>query len=237
MIVVVIPSRGRPGRAHRAVRAIRETAARVDTRVLLAVDRDDPTLDEYLALRWDPVPYRTETSVVVLEREATGNLVKATNTVSMRIAEEDPTAIIGNLGDDHIAKTAGWDNAITYALPTPGVAYGDDGLQGRNLPTAPFISAEIVLALGWYALPTCWHMFVDNAWRDIGEQTGTLRYVSTVEFEHEHPLVGKAEWDDGYRHANGSEVIEHDKAAYHEWRERYMAEDLRRVRAVLPEAA
>lgn len=236
MIAVVIPSRGRPQRASDAIAAIRATAARVDTRILLAVDADDPTLPEYRALSWG-LPYRAEVALVVLEGAETGNLVRATNTVSMRIAEEDPTAIIANLGDDHMARTPGWDTAIRYALPTPGIAYGDDGFQGRKLPTAPFISAAIVLALGWYALPSCRHMFIDNAWRDIGEQTGTLRYVSTVEFEHVHPLAGKAEWDDGYRMANGEEVIEHDKRAYHEWRERYMAEDIRRVRAVLPEAA
>lgn len=234
-VVVVIPSRGRPGRAHRAVRAIRETAHRVDTRVLLAVDADDPMLPEYLALRWDPIPYRTEVATVVLEPAETGSLVRATNTVSVRIAEEDPGAIIGNLGDDHIAKTAGWDNLIVAALATPGVAYGDDGLQGKALPTAPFISAAIVLALGWYALPSCRHMFVDNAWRDIGEQARCLHYLPAVQIEHEHPLAGKAEWDDGYRTANGAEVIEHDKRAYREWRELYMAEDLRRVRAVMAE--
>lgn len=237
MIVVVIPSRGRPARAQRAIRAIRQTAARVDTRVLLAVDADDPKLDAYRRLWWDPIPYRSEVALVVLEGAETGNLVRATNTVSMRVAEEDPTAIIGNLGDDHVARTPGWDNRIAAALSTPGIAYGDDCFQRQNLPTAPFISASIVLALGWYALPSCRHMFIDNAWRDLGEMTRCLRYVPEVKIEHRHPLAGKAAWDDGYRKANGEETIEHDKRAYHEWRELYMAEDLRRVRAVLPEAA
>jgi hypothetical protein len=236
-VVVVIPSRGRPGRAHRAVRAIRQTARRVDTSVVLAVDADDPELEAYRALRWDPIPYRTEVALVVLEGGETGSLVKATNTVSMRIAGGDPDAIIGNLGDDHLATSHGWDQLIAGALSTPGIAYGDDGLQGEQLPTAPFISARIVLALGWYALPSCRHMFIDNAWRDVGEQTRCLRYIPDVRIEHEHPLAGKAEWDDGYRLANGIETIEHDKRAYHEWRERYMAQDLARVRAVLPEAA
>lgn len=235
-VVVVIPSRGRPERAHRAVRAIRQTAARVDTRVVLAVDADDPQLDAYRDLRWD-LPYRSEVALVILEAAETGCLVKATNTVSLRIAEEDPGSIIGNLGDDHVARSAGWDNHVAAALATPGIAYGDDGFQRKDLPTAPFISAAIVLALGWYALPSCRHLFVDNCWRDLGEQTRSLRYLPDVLIEHEHPLAGKAEWDDGYRKANGGETVEHDKRAYHEWRERYMAEDLSRVRAVLWEAA
>jgi hypothetical protein len=235
-VTVVMPSRGRPERAHEAVQAIRATADRVDTRVVLAVDEDDLELESYRALRWG-LAYRTEVALVELAPVETGDMVRATNTVSMRVALEDPTCIIGNLGDDHLARTPGWDTRILEALRTPGIAYGDDGFQHGDLPTAPFMSAEIVLALGWYALPACRHLFVDNAWRDVGEQTGCLRYLPDVLIEHAHPLAGKAEWDDGYRRANGTETIEHDKRAYREWRERYMAEDIAQVRAILPVAA
>jgi hypothetical protein len=235
-IVVVMPSRGRPERAYSAVAAIRRTAARVDTRVVLAVDENDPDLEAYRALRWG-LPYATEVTLVELAPAETGDLVRATNTVAMRVALEDPTCVIGNLGDDHLAHTPAWDARILAALATPGIAYGDDGFQHKALPTAPFISASIVLALGWYALPSCRHLFVDNAWRDVGEQTRSLRYLPDVLIEHEHPLAGKAEWDDGYRRANGTETVEHDKRAYREWRELYMAEDIAQVRAILPVAA
>lgn len=235
-VTVVMPSRGRPQRAQEAVAAIRGTAARVDTRVVLAVDENDPELDAYRALRWD-LPYRAEVALVELLPAETGDLVRATNTVSMRVALEDPGCVIGNLGDDHLARTPGWDTRILAALATPGIAYGDDGFQRKDLPTAPFISASIVLALGWFALPSCRHLFVDNAWRDVGEQTRTLRYLPDVLIEHAHPLAGKAEWDDGYRRANSTEVVEHDKRAYREWRERYMAQDIAAVRALVAAAA
>jgi hypothetical protein len=201
---------------------------------VLAVDEDDPELAAYRALRWEPIPYGAEVTRVELARGETGDLVRATNTVSMRVATEDPGCVIGNLGDDHVARTHGWDLRILEALDAPGIAYGDDGFQRHELPTAPFISASIVLAIGWYALPSCRHLFVDNAWRDLGEQTRTLRYLPDVLIEHVHPLAGKAEWDDGYRRANGEDMVERDKRAYAEWRELYMAEDLARVRAILP---
>lgn len=236
-VVVVMPSRGRPARARAAIAAIRETAARVDTRVVLAVDENDPELPAYQALRWDPIPYRAEVALVVLEADETGGLVRATNTVSMRVAREDPGCIIGNLGDDHVARTPGWDTAVLDALATPGIAYGDDGFQGHELPTAPFISASIVLALGWYALPSCRHLFVDNAWRDIGVQAECLRYLPGVLIEHMHPLAGKAGWDDGYQRANGTDTVELDKRAYHDWRESWMATDIAAVRDVVPVAA
>jgi hypothetical protein len=126
-VVVVMPSRGRPSRAHAAIAAIRGTAARVDTRVVLAVDEDDPELEAYRALRWDPIPYAAEVALVELPAGETGDLVRATNTVAMRIATEDPGCVIGNLGDDHVARTPAWDRRVLEALDEPGIAYGDDG--------------------------------------------------------------------------------------------------------------
>ena len=232
-VVVVMPSRGRPAQAEVAIRALRETAARVDTRVVLVIDADDPKADEYRALAWDPIPYRTEVAIVVLDPDETGNLVKATNTVSLRVAHEDPGCIIGNLGDDHVARTEGWDRIVAEALATPGVAYGDDLLQGEALPTAPFISAEVVLALGYYALPDLEHMFIDNVWRDVGAQTGTLRYLPSVVIEHVHPAVGKATWDEGYIRVNSVKAIKRDHDRYYSWREHAMSHDIERVRTML----
>jgi hypothetical protein len=228
-VVVIIPSRGRPQRAWEAVQAARETAVLVSTSIVLAVDADDPTLPEYRALRWH-YPYAAETALVVLAGEETGDLVRATNTVSMRVAHADPTAIIGNLGDDHVCRTPGWDKAVAEALAEPGIAYGDDRFQGQELPTAPFISASIVLTLGWYALPSCRHLFVDNVWRDIGVQAGVLHYLPDVVIEHMHPLNGKGDWDPGYEKANGTETVERDKVSYLLWRRSGMADDIERVR-------
>lgn len=231
-VVAVIPSRGRPERARRALRALRDRAALVSTELVLVVDADDPELENYRAIRFPDVPFRPQPRLVILEGPETGNLVRATNTVSLRIARENPDAIIGNLGDDHVARTDGWDRRIAEELERPGIAYGDDAFQGEKLPTAPFISARIVLALGWYALPSCRHLFVDNAWRDLGEMSGTLRYLPDVVIEHRHPLAGKAKWDPGYEKANGPETVEHDKTAYYQWRAALMGRDVETVRRV-----
>lgn len=234
-ITVVIPSRARPERAEVAINALRQTAVRVDTTIVLAVDLDDPRFMCYADLRFEaPGP---EVTFVTLRPADTGSLVKATNTVSMRVANADPQTIIGNLGDDHVARTPGWDRMVADALATPGVAYGDDLLQGEVLPTAPFISAQIVLALGYYALPDVDHMFIDNAWRDVGAQTGTLRYLPELVIEHVHPAVGKAEWDEGYQRVNAEDAIERDRRRYQSWREHAMAIDIGRVRDALATAA
>lgn len=231
-IVVVIPSRGRPRRAHEAVEALRRHAVLVGTSVVLAVDEDDREWTTYQGLRWSG-EYGPEVAVVTLRAGETGNLVRATNIAAMRIAHEDPDAIIGNLGDDHLVRTPGWDRLVTEALATPGVAYGDDLLQGEILPTAPFISAAVVLALGYYALPDLDHMFIDNVWRDVGVQTGTLRYIPELVVEHVHPAAGKADWDAGYTRVNTEAAIDRDRRRYQSWRQHAMATDIGRVRDAL----
>jgi len=201
----------------------------VDTSIVLAVDADDPELPAYRRLSWDG--FGPMVATVVLSPEETGDLVRATNTVSMRIAGEDPTTIIGNLGDDHVARTHAWDTAVLDALAEPGIAYGDDKLAGERVPTAPFISARIVLALGWYALPTCRHLYIDDAWRDIGQAIGRLHYLPDMVIEHRHPLAGKASRDAGYERADASAMA--DMAAYLTWTENGRTDDVGRVLAAL----
>ena len=235
-IVVVIPSRGRPDRARDAVDAVRGTALLVGTSVVLTVDADDPTLPAYRALRWSG-EYGAEVNLVVLSGDETGDLVRATNTVSLRIAHEDPDAIIGNLGDDHLCRTPGWDKLVTETLRTPGIAYGRDGIHDEHLPTAPFISASIVNALGWYALPTCRHLYIDDAWKVLGKALGCLRYIPDMLIEHMHPAVGKAQTDAGYERVNAEPAMLRDRAAFNEWHARYLKLDVKAVRSQLGQVA
>lgn len=228
-VTVVIPSRGRPDRARVAVEALRDNAALVSTNVILAVDADDPELGGYRSLRFRP--FGAEVVTVTLGPEDTGDLVRATNTVSMRVADVEPTGIIGNLGDDHVCRTPGWDRLVTAALETPGIAYGDDRIQGEHLPTAPFISAAIVNALGWYALPCCRHMYIDDAWKALGKYLGILRYIPELVIEHVHPASGQAEWDDGYARAHA--LMEPDHVAYDRWRNTSFYADVTNIRRLL----
>lgn len=228
-ITVVIPSRGRPDRAFIAADAALSFATVPSTRVVIVIDDDDPALPLYL--RRSGYPARGW-SRLVLSGGETGDLVRATNTASRWLAADRPSEIIGNLGDDHVVRTPGWDAKIAAALATPGIAYGDDRLQGEHLPTAPFISAEIVRALGWYALPTCRHMYIDDAWKALGNELGILRYLPDVIIEHVHPATGAVPTDEGYERANAS--TKHDADAFFAWRNGTdFRDDLRAVRRVL----
>lgn len=234
-IVVLCPTRGRPDRAADAFRSFQETKVRRDTRLVFVVDADDPTIETYLgfARGWqgkyaiDPdAPY-----MVVLFDDETGDLVKATNAKVHRFW--DRFDIIGHIGDDHLFRTSGWDGMVERALEAPGVAYGNDGHHGENIPTAAFLSSSIVKALGWLALPTCHHLYIDNAWYTIGQELGARHYLPTMLIEHMHPLTGKAPMDEGYAKNNAPEMYDHDGQAYRTWVVEQMPDDIARVRAAL----
>ena len=227
-VVVVIPSRGRPQACREAVQAIRDTAHFIATSVVVVVDSDDPCRAEYT---FPTADYRPEVTVVTLHGDETGSLVRATNTISRRIAAEDPDCIIGNLNDDHRTRTRGWDRYISDALQQPGIAYGNDLIHGERLPSAPFVSARIVNALGWYFIPTVEHMYGDDALRILGKALRRIHYLPNVIIEHMHPAVQKGEWDAGYDRAYAS--MEADKAAFNEWHQRYAKLDIGNVVRVL----
>jgi hypothetical protein len=194
------------------VRSLRETALLFSTQVILVVDRDDPELNGYLGIPAQfteaaggrPLRPPDRPSVMVLDDELTGNLVRATNTAAARVWDDD--VIIGHVGDDHRFRTPGWDKAIAAALTEPGVAYGDDGYWGERLCTAWFVSASLPRALGWLALPTVSHYAIDDAWRDLGQLTGRLHYLPDVRIEHPTPAE---------RPRGPSKRA--DKAAYRAW--------------------
>lgn len=230
-IVVVIPSRGRPRQAQAAIESVRDTAVLVATSVVLAVDADDVELPAYRDLVFPG--HGPEVTTVVLVGNEGGNLVRAMNTPALRIAGEDPGSIVGVLNDDMRARTPGWDRTISETLDLPGIAYGDDGFQHEALVTSPFISARIVLALGWYALPYLEHQFPDNVWRDLGESARVLHYRPELCFEHLHPFAGKAEWDAIYERGNSQSVIDRDRETYETWRRIGLPEDALRVRGAV----
>ena len=58
------------------------------------------------------------------------------------------------------------------------------------------------------------HLYLDNFWKKLGEDLGSLTYLEDVIIEHMHPVAGKAEWDEGYVAVNAQEVYSADALAY-----------------------
>lgn len=213
-LVVIVPSRGRPAAAHDLAQTFARTCA-LRTELVFALDDDDPELPGYEGL--DTLVGPNTTMVEALNRTATEML-----------ARPRPPMAIGFMGDDHRPRTAGWDVDYLAALrERPGFVYGNDLVQGPNLPTQVAISTPVVRALGHMAPATLRHMYVDNYWRDLGQAAGCISYLPRVIVEHLHPVAGTAAWDDGYRRVNAREVYDQDRQAFEAYtRERGHAEVL-----------
>lgn len=216
-LLVICPSRSRPANAARLVDAWQATTAGVSD-LLIATDDDDPA--NYLVP--PPAIHR-----VAQRRRMAGTL----NLWATHFADQYDA--LGFCGDDHVFRTTGWDQRVIEQLDRlgTGLVYGNDLLQGMNLPTAVFVTADIVRTLGWMAPPGLVHLFLDNSWLALGHALDAITYLSDVVIEHMHPLAGKAEPDAGYSEANASDVWTHDEAVYRRWLDEDLAQDVARIRA------
>lgn len=222
-LVVIVPSRGRPEAARALAQAFADTCT-ADTFLTFAVDDDDPTLEQYKT---------------VGDGVHSGTLILPSHTMSEALnlaarSAANGAFAVGFMGDDHRPRTHGWDRAYLDALHElgTGIVYGDDQLQGENLPTQIAITADIVRALGYMAPPTLRHMYLDNFWRDLGNATGCLRYLPDVIVEHLHPFAGKAEWTEGHLRVNDQARVSADERAYRAYRQSGFLDDVAKVHAL-----
>lgn len=225
-LLVIVPSRGRPA----AVTELADTFAQTctaDTQLVIAIDAGNPQTDDYLAATYGRV------KLWINHDEPT--MVAALNTAASGMLAADPhIGAIAFMGDDHRPRTKHWDAWYLAALDElgTGIVYGDDLLQGERIPTQVAMTADIVRALGHMAPPALTHLFVDNYWRDLGQAADCLRYLSGVIVEHQHPIAGKALWDEGYRRVNDPAMYAGDGAAYSRYAALHLADDVAKVRAL-----
>jgi hypothetical protein len=122
------------------------------------------------------------------------------------------------MGDDHLPRTQNWDQAFIQALGiNTGIVYGDDLLQGANLPTAFGMSRDLVVELQGMTFPGCVHLFFDNFVKQLGLDLNYLKYLPNVIIEHLHPVAGKAEMDEGYARVNQPKWYEKDLLALQQY--------------------
>lgn len=214
-MVVLVPTRGRPRGAQRLVDAWRDTEASCD--LIFRVDDDDPALDDYLKI---------DAEFVVGENLPFGP--KLNQQAALSAADY---RITGFMGDDHVPRTKHWDAIIAESLQSVGVTYGNDLLQGAAIPTAVFMTSNIPLALGYFCAPGITHMFIDNAWKDWGERSGCLTYLSDVVIEHLHHVNGKAEMDDLYQKCGA--LMGSDQQHYMEYCASRRDDDIEKIRGLM----
>lgn len=223
---VLVPTRGRPANVDRLVRACAMTCT-ADTRLHFAFDDDDDRLqagiDATAGHRYTVGPRN--------------GLAGWTNDLAARHVRRGDAAALASIGDDMLPVTHGWDSALLAALPPgggmswPDVQRGPEHGRDPSVPEAIVISAPIVAALGWMALPGCHHWYIDNAWRDLGRAADCITYCPGVVVRHLHPNVPGGDKPDRTYH-DAAERFDTDANAYRRWRLLRLREDAAVVRGV-----
>ena len=220
-MIYIVPSRGRPHVMNDLIESWEKT--RTFAKLHIAVDDDDETRDEYRrALKGAP-PWVRWTLC------ASTGMNTALNYLAPWDATQEP--IVGFMGDDHRPRTLGWDAAILRAWENGGrVIYCNDLIQRSNLPTQVALDSRIIQRLGFMALPTLKHLFLDNFWLMLGNRLSALTYLDDIVIEHMHPIAGKAEWDEGYVRVNDGHIYEVDGKTFAHYMESGLVDlDLARI--------
>lgn len=231
-LILIIPTRGRPQAVAQLALSFR-AACTARTRLVIAVDDDDPEVQAYT----DAVQAAREVfpDTVLLVQTAPGCMANALNMATEWAVRDSPGArAYGFMGDDHRPRTVGWDSAYLRTLDSaPGIVYGNDLIHGKNLPTQFAVSGPVVRELGFLSPEGLRHMYIDNYWRDIGNAADCLSYLDGVVVEHMHPVAAKSEYDEGYARVNAPEVFEHDAGVYAAYMDAHRERDVRTIREAL----
>lgn len=202
-LLVIVPTRNRPGALEELQKSFEGTCSG-DSTLLAVVDDDDPRLEDY-----KDVATSYSIDLWVGPRLRLGATLNA-----VAVAQCADYDNLGFMGDDHRPRTYGWDSSYETALESSLFVYGDDLLQGENLPTQVAMRSSVVEALGYMCPPGLIHMFLDNAWKEWGQGVGSISYLPNIIVEHLHPAAGKASEDSGY-----TEVWNHMDSDSYRWQQ------------------
>lgn len=211
-IVYVVPTRGRPKNAKRLLKAWKDTRAVAD--LFFVVDVDD----------WEHRAYEALDGINIITNHITGGgMAQPLNMAAMMLLDDnkyDRYSYFGFMGDDHLPRTDFWDYRLTLMIPGDkknGIAYGNDLLQGANLPTSCLMTRDIVWKLKGMVQPKAKHLYLDNFWKKLGQDIDGLYYAENIVIEHMHPLAGKGAMDDHYARVNSEQYYNHDRVVYDEF--------------------
>lgn len=236
--VLVVPTRGRPHNAARLLDAAFETAAH-QPRIVLAVDSDDPSLDEYASLV--ATRYAGAAAPLMVSRSPrrprTSSHADGVNRAAAFAFGELGASVVIKLDDDHVPRTPGWDWALATAAGRWGMAWPNDGHPDHHLPTVCAMGAGVYRALGFMLpLAAMQHLFTDDYWLALGDGIAAAGYQPDILVEHMHAYLGKAPADEGYAHVNGELRWRRDGAAWRSYRRAgLLRRDIERVREAMAE--
>lgn len=183
----ILSSLSRPDRIREVVECYQWGS---ESKVILALYRHDPRLQEYLDSKW-PASWNIE----VVEMLGNGPTY---NEILSRYPDEK---CYGFLADDAILDHQGMLATLEDQAGDWHVSYANDGFHEERICTMPCMGGELVRAVGYLSPRNFIHMAIDCVWHEIGRRLGLLRFQKHLTYTHKHPLFGRAMNDATYTRA------------------------------------
>ncbi len=155
------------------------------------------------------------------------NLMEKINVHAVDIANK--YKYLGFVGDDIVFRTKWEKKFIQYLSEFERVmVYANDLVwQDGALATHPFITSNMVRALGFFGCPAVGHHFFDNYWMEMLKRVGSTQFMPFVIMEHFHPVVGKELQDSAYHQIESKFDDNHSK--YLEYMTNSFESDVKKV--------
>lgn len=170
-VLVVIPSRDRPVHAYSAMCS----AHSPQSDVLIYVDDDQRD------------PYKDLIECHGEDRGwcVVGPRVGPVAAVNQVIADHPDYAAYGMITDDSSITTKGW---AEWLLEQPEMVVSPATTEGEHVDM-PFVKAEWVKRLGWFAYPGCYHTGWPTITGVLAEAAGTLCKAPSDKFFVQHDVL------------------------------------------------
>jgi len=126
------------------------------------------------------------------------NLMEKINVHALSIANE--YKYVGFIGDDIVFRNK-WEKEFIESLSKSRYAlvYANDLVHRKGeLATHPFITSNMIKAVGFFGCPAVGHHYFDNYWMDMLKRVGEIHFMNSIIMEHFHPFAGKEIQDSAY---------------------------------------
>lgn len=133
----------------------------------------------------------------------------------------------GQLCDDNVPVTPGWDTALVEAAGTDSIASCNDGWQAPNrMHSATVWGGDLLRQIGYWFPKGFNHMYIDDVWETLGRTSGKWRCLMAYLVRHDHHgVTGKI--DPSYEKSFG--FLEPDRLRFEEWVKNEYAVDLAKI--------
>lgn len=196
-ILFKITSRNRPDKFYATLQSIFDNCVSKEYEILVSLDSDDPTLEQYKRMFFSPV-------VMEWKYGTSKNKISAINR-DMDLGLNFDVLI--NCSDDQLFIKKGFDDVIRDAFIDKSLMRPDldlfvhfpDGNQ-KKLATMSIMGRTYYERDKYIYHPDYKSLFCDNEAQEVAIKRACYKFVDDDIFVHNHPAWGKAQTDAQYQH-------------------------------------